>query len=82
MQHLRDEAHRFAITFHRQRRSKRTFTSELNEINGIGPKLTEKLLTEFKSIKAIKESTLEELEKVVGAKKASIIRDHFDTPKN
>ncbi len=57
LQHLRDEAHRFAITFHRVRRSKRTFTSELNEIKGIGPKITESLLKQFKSIDDIKKAS-------------------------
>ena len=75
LQHLRDEAHRFAVTFHRERRSKRTITSELLEVKGIGPKIAEKLLSEFKSVPAIKAATKEELAKVVGGAKADIIRN-------
>lgn len=79
LQYLRDEAHRFAITFHRVRRSKRTFTSELNEIKGIGPKISEKLLTKFKSVKEIKETSREDLAKIVGIKKAELITEHFNS---
>lgn len=77
LQHIRDEAHRFAITFHRERRSKRTFKSELEEIKGIGKSITEKLLTSFLGIKAIKEATEEELGKVIGKAKAKIVFDYF-----
>ena len=73
LQHLRDEAHRFAITFHRQRRSKRTLTTELLEIKGIGPKIAEKLLKNFKSIKDIKSASEEELAKIVGKAKAKLV---------
>ncbi|NOX66092.1 MAG: excinuclease ABC subunit C, partial [Chlorobi bacterium] len=66
LQHLRDEAHRFAITFHRERRSKRTFKTELTEIKGIGIKAAEKLLTNFKSVNEIKKQSEDELTKVVG----------------
>lgn len=78
LQHIRDEAHRFAITFHRNRRSKRTFTSELLEVNGIGEKLSNKLLQNFDSVKKIKEASKEELAEVVGQSKAELIRNHFD----
>jgi excinuclease ABC subunit C len=78
LQHIRDEAHRFAITFHRNRRSKRTFTSELLEVNGIGEKLSNKLLQNFDSVKEIKEASKEELAEVVGQSKAELIRNHFD----
>lgn len=70
LQQIRDEAHRFAITFHRQKRNKKQIATELDELVGIGKKTAEKLLKEFKSVKKIKEASLEELEKVVGSKKA------------
>src|SRR6187402_2137968 len=70
LQQIRDEAHRFAITFHRQKRSKGQITTELDGLEGIGKKTAEKLLKEFKSVKKIKEASLEELEKIVGTKKA------------
>jgi excinuclease ABC subunit C len=77
LQHVRDEAHRFAISFHRERRSKRTITSELLEIEGIGSKISEKLLSSFKSINDIKNADVEELKNVVGLKKAQVIYDHY-----
>jgi len=77
LQYLRDEAHRFAITFHRQRRSKRTFTSELLEIKGIGPKIAQKLLTEFKSLNEIKKADKEALAKVIGKTKAELVFNFF-----
>ncbi|KAB2846864.1 MAG: excinuclease ABC subunit C [Melioribacteraceae bacterium] len=77
LQHLRDEAHRFAITFHRERRSKRTFTTELLEIKGIGKTIAEKLLKEFKSIDDIKSSSKEDLGKIIGNAKADIIVNHY-----
>jgi len=70
LQQIRDEAHRFAITFHRQKRSKGQITTELDGLEGIGKKTAEKLLKEFKSVKKIKEASVEELEKIVGSKKA------------
>ena len=70
LQQIRDEAHRFAITFHRQKRSKGQITTELDGLEGIGKKTAEKLLKEFKSVKKIKEAPLEELEKLIGKKKA------------
>ncbi|MBI1936844.1 MAG: excinuclease ABC subunit C [Ignavibacteriales bacterium] len=78
LQHLRDEAHRFAITFHRERRSKRTFTTELLEIKGIGEKVALKLLTEFKSLEEIKKASLEDLAKVIGEAKAKLVVEHFN----
>lgn len=78
LQHIRDEAHRFAITFHRERRSKRTFTTELLEIKGIGPAVAEKLLKEFKSVEEIKKLTEEEIAKAVGKSKANLIFKHFN----
>jgi excinuclease ABC subunit C len=74
LQQLRDEAHRFAITFHRQKRSKNTFKSELEEIEGIGKSTVDKLLAHFKSSKKVKEATLEELESIVGKQKAELIK--------
>lgn len=77
LQHLRDEAHRFAITFHRERRSKRTFKTELTDIKGIGTKAAEKLLTHFKSVNEIKKQSEEELAKVVGKAKAKTIVEFY-----
>ena len=66
IQQLRDEAHRFGITFHRQKRSKAAIVSELDNVEGIGAKTKETLLQHFKSVKRIREATEEELVKVVG----------------
>jgi excinuclease ABC subunit C len=74
LQHLRDEAHRFAITFHRQKRSKSQISSELESLAGIGEKTIAELLKRFKSVKKIKEASLEELTKVVGKSKATAIK--------
>ena len=73
IQQIRDEAHRFAITFHRQKRSKTLVTTELEGLEGIGKKTAEKLLRHFKSVKKIREATFEELEQVVGSKKAELL---------
>lgn len=75
--HIQDEVHRFAITFHREKRSKRALHSELNDIKGIGLKYSDKLLSELKSVKKIKEASLEELTAVVGKAKAEIVYQHF-----
>ncbi|MBO4810076.1 MAG: excinuclease ABC subunit UvrC [Prevotella sp.] len=77
MTQLQDEVHRFAITFHREKRSKRALHSELNEIKGIGPKTRDELLQKLKSIKKIKEATLSELNGFIGMAKANIIFEHF-----
>lgn len=77
MEHIQNEVHRFAITFHRDKRSKRQVTSALDEINGIGQKTKTILLQTFKSVKRIKEASHEELAKVVGAAKANIIKDNL-----
>lgn len=74
---IRDEVHRFGITFHRQKRSKGTFKNELEDIKGIGKATAELLLKEFKSVKKIKEADAEKLEKLVGKAKAAIITRHF-----
>ena len=68
IQRIRDEAHRFAITFHRQKRSKSTFVTEIESIPGIGKKTADKLLAHFKSVKKIKEASVEELTELVGEK--------------
>ncbi len=74
---IRDEVHRFGITFHRQKRSKGTFKNELEDIKGIGKSTADILLKEFRSIKNIREKTLEELSILVGRSKADIIWKYF-----
>jgi len=74
LQFVRDEAHRFAITFHRQKRSKTFLKTEIEELKGVGKATTEKLLRHFKSVKKVKEASQEELEAVVGKSKAAIIK--------
>jgi excinuclease ABC subunit C len=74
---IRDEVHRFGITFHRQKRSKGTFKNELETIKGIGKNTADNLLKEFKSVKRIRELPEQELINAVGASKAKIIREHF-----
>lgn len=73
LQRIRDEAHRFAITFHRDVRSKNAFGTQLTEIEGIGPGTAEKLLKHFKSLKKIKEAKSEEIEQVIGKNKTAIL---------
>ena len=80
IQQLRDEVHRFGITHHRNKRSKETIKTELHDIKGIGEATAETLLRHFRSVKKIKESTVEELEKVVGLSKAKIVMDYFRLP--
>lgn len=77
IQHIRDEAHRFGITHHRKKFEKGFLHSELNDIKGIGKQTAEKLMLELKSVKNIKEASLETLEKTVGKAKASIIYNYF-----
>jgi excinuclease ABC subunit C len=77
IQQIRDESHRFAITFHRERRSRRQLTSELVEISGVGPKTTQKLLTHFGSLEKIKAAAIEDLMTVVSKRQADAIRKHF-----
>ena len=74
---LQDEVHRFAISFHRDKRSKHALHSELDDIKGIGPKTRDALLGQFKSVKRIKEANLQALTNLIGAAKAQIIRDYF-----
>lgn len=78
LQHLRDEAHRFAITFHRERRSKRTFQTELTEIDGIGETIASKLLIEFKSVSEIRNKSLEELSNFIGTSKGKLVFNYFN----
>ncbi len=73
IQQLRDEVHRFGITHHRNRRSKGVVKTELSEIKGIGEKTAEELLRHFKSVKKIKEATIEELEATIGKSKTTIV---------
>lgn len=77
-QQLRNEAHRFAITYHRHLRSKGNFESEFQKIPGIGPASVEALLIHFKDANKIKTATIEELEKVVNKKKAKAIFDYYN----
>lgn len=74
---IQDEVHRFAITFHRDKRSKRALHSELDEIPGIGPKTKELLLKSFKTLKKIQEADIEIISKVIGQKKAELIINYF-----
>lgn len=78
---IRDEVHRFGITFHRQLRSKGTIKNELEEIPGIGDKTATELLTEFKSVKKIKTLTERELTRVIGASKARVVWSYFNEGK-
>ena len=74
---LQDEVHRFAITFHREKRSKRALHSELDDIKGIGPKTRDELLSGLKSVKKIKEATLDKLSEIIGTSKAKIVYAYF-----
>ena len=75
--HIQDEVHRFAITFHRKKFEKGFMHSELADIKGVGKKTGEKLLLELKSVKGIKEASLERLTEIVGSAKAEIVYKHF-----
>jgi excinuclease ABC subunit C len=77
IQHLRDEVHRFGITHHRNRRSKGVIKTELSDIKGIGESTADELLRTFKSVKRIKEATLEELKEIVGLSRATKVYGHF-----
>src|ERR1700748_3033193 len=82
IQQLRDEAHRFGITFHRKKRDKGTLATELELIEGIGKTSAEKLLKYFKSVKKIKAATQDELMEVVNTKQAKAILDYFREVEN
>ena len=77
LEQIQDEVHRFAITFHRDKRSKRQVASALDEIKGIGEKTKTTLLQKFKSVKRIKEASIEELAEVIGFSKAQLIKDQL-----
>lgn len=83
LEHIQEEVHRFAITFHRQKRSKSQIHSELDDIRGIGTKTKADLLKAFKSVKRIKEVPLDELQSLIGKAKSRIIYDYFhpDVPR-
>lgn len=80
IQQLRDEAHRFGITKHRDKRSKDALRSELTDIKGVGMRTTQTLLLHFKTVNAIKEATLSQLEEAVNKKSAKIIWEYFHNP--
>ena len=77
IQNLRNEAHRFGINFHRDKRSSDMIRSDLDQIKGIGPKTKEILLKHFDSVGKIKVASAKELENLVGAAKSSILTDYF-----
>jgi excinuclease ABC subunit C len=77
IRYIRDEVHRFGISFHRQKRAKGTFKNELEGIKGIGSNTADTLLKTFRSVNNIIHASEEELEQVVGAAKAKLIREHF-----
>ena len=82
IQHLRNEAHRFGITHHRNMRSKNSLVSEVTAINGIGSRTYEELIIQFKSVNGIKGATLKSLEETVGKAKAKIVFEHFNPEQN
>jgi excinuclease ABC subunit C len=82
IQYIRDEAHRFGITHHRNKRSRETFKTELSEIKGISEKTAEKLLLTFKSVKGIKETSLDELTQAIGKSKADLVFTYFQQQLN
>jgi excinuclease ABC subunit C len=77
IQRIRDEAHRFAVTFHRERRAKRSLRSDLDVITSIGPRRRKALLTAFGSLAGVRRATREELVRVVGTKSADAVLAHF-----
>jgi excinuclease ABC subunit C len=79
IQQIRDEAHRFGITRHRNRRDKNTLQTELEQIEGIGPETAKMLLAELRSVKKIRESKLEEMANIVGNAKAKLVWDYFNS---
>jgi excinuclease ABC subunit C len=81
IQQLRDEAHRFGITFHRQKRNKGTLVTELERIPGIGKTTSQNLLKHFKSVKKVREASEEELRQVVNTKQAAALISYFNINK-
>ena len=75
--HIQDEVHRYAISFHRDKRSKHALHSELDDIRGVGPKTKEALLARFRSVKAMREATMQQLAEVAGESRAASIFSHF-----
>ena len=75
--HIQDEVHRYAISFHRDKRSKHALHSELDDIRGVGPKTKEALLARFRSVKAMREATMQQLAEVAGESRAAAIFSHF-----
>ena len=82
LQQVRDEAHRFAITFHRNRRSKRTIQTELTGIKGIGSSTAQKLLEKLGSLSAVKQSNYEKLVEIIGKQKANLLIKYFENSQN
>jgi excinuclease ABC subunit C len=80
IQQIRDESHRFAINFHRERRGRRTLASELADIHGIGLRTTQKLLTHFGSLAKIRDASVEDLQGVVTRPQAEAVWRHFHAP--
>ncbi len=81
LMHIRDEAHRFGITFHRQKRSKSFIQSELESIPSLGPASIQKLLSHFRTMSAIRKASPEQLSEIVGTKRAQTITEHLHSPK-
>jgi excinuclease ABC subunit C len=79
VQQIRDEAHRFAVTFHRTRRNAARLTSELSQVPGVGEKTVGKLLRSFGSLERIRNASIEELSQVVGPAAARKLKSHFDS---
>ena len=79
IQNIRNEAHRFGISFHRNKRLKSMIISELDNIDGIGPKRKEKLLSEFNSVSDLKKADFEKLVKIIGKSKAEKLYKHFNS---
>ena len=80
LQRIRDEAHRFAVTYHRRARSRRSLRSELDDVPGVGPRRRRRLLTRFGSLSGVRRATLEELTAEVGPRVADAVLAHFATP--
>ena len=79
LQRVRDESHRFGVKHHRMRRKNSTIKSELEEIPGVGEKTIQQLLSKLKSVKRIKEASLETLEEILGKSKAKAVWEHFNS---
>ena len=77
IQQIRDETHRFAVTFHRQRRAKRTLSSELDEIPGVGSRTAQKLLRHFGSVAQLRQASIDDLARVVARPLAARIAEHL-----